>query len=64
MKHEINESTRKAVRGIITTIRIRQNCSKAEAEELFRRSLCEVDVEEAVLNAVEEDIEHQKFMSP
>ena len=44
MKHAIDESTRAVVRGIITTIRIRHNVTRAVAEDLFRRGVSDSGV--------------------
>ena len=61
MKHAIDESTRADVRGVITTIRTRHNCSRAEAEEYFRRSIsCHTDAVKAIIAHVDEDIREQK----
>lgn len=62
MKHAIDESTRAIVRGIITTIRSRHNCTRAEAERLFRRNIATCDVTFAIFEAVDNDIQEQKDM--
>ena len=63
MKHEINVETRAVVRNIITTIRQKHNCNRAEAERLYRRAASESDVIDALLNAVEDDIENERWMA-
>jgi hypothetical protein len=61
MKHAIDEATRADVRGVITTIRTRHNCSRAEAEELFRRALsCHTDAVAAIIAHVDADVAEQK----
>jgi hypothetical protein len=63
MKHVIEESTRKAVREVITMIRQKHNISRDKAEELFRRSLSESDVIDTLLDHVDNDLEDQRFMA-
>lgn len=60
MKHAIDESTRAVVRGIITTIRIRHNVTRAVAEDLFRRGVSDSGVITELLESVDEDLEEQK----
>lgn len=61
MKHEIkDEATRAAVRGIITTIRCRYNCTLAEAESLFRRNIAVCDVVDAMMESIDEDRAERK----
>jgi hypothetical protein len=60
MKHAIEEKTRANVRAVITTIRTRHNCSRAEAEELFQRAIVDSAVVDALLEEVDRDVEEQK----
>ena len=63
MKHEIDVETRAVVRQVITVIRQKHNCTRAEAERLYRRAASETDVIDALLSAVKDDIENDRWMS-
>ncbi len=63
MKHAIEEKTRANVRAVITTIRMRHNCTRAEAEELFQRAIVDEIVVNSILEEVDIDVEEQKDMS-
>jgi len=60
MIHEIDVKTRAIVRGIITTIRICHNCSRAEAEELFRVAISHPSSIDCLIERVDSDVEEQK----
>lgn len=60
MKHEIDEATRAIVRGIITTIRTRHNCTREEAESYFRRNVGTSEVVEVLMELIDDDIQEQK----
>jgi hypothetical protein len=61
MKHEIDESTRAVVRGIITTIRCQHGLTRKDAEDYFRRALSShTEAVSAIIAGVDEDIREQK----
>lgn len=61
MKHTLEVKTRANVRAVITTIRMRHNCTRAEAEESFRRAIVDEIVVDSILEEVGIDIEEQKL---
>jgi hypothetical protein len=61
MKHAIEESTRKAVRSIITMIRERHNVNKEKAEELFCDAISESEVVNSILFDTDDNIEEQRI---
>ena len=63
MKHEIDVETRAVVRTVITAIRQKHNCTRAEAERLYRRATSETEVIDNILNVVDDDIENNRWMS-
>ena len=61
MKHALTEKTRKTVRGILTTIRTRHNCTLAEAEVLFQRALSgHSDAIAPLFETIDDDVAEQK----
>ena len=63
MKHEIDVETRAVVRQVITAIRQKHNVTREVAEQLFQRAIVDSGTVDYILQAVDDDLENQRWMA-